>query len=75
MYSNVNHPKHYNIAGRKECIIEMLEIFGVEKVIAFCELNAYKYRYRYQLKNGAEDLAKAEWYENKKQELEQMKGD
>jgi hypothetical protein len=65
----VNHPKHYNIAGRKECIEEMLEIFGVEKVKAFCELNVYKYRYRHELKNGEEDLKKAEWYQNKLDQL------
>ncbi len=67
--SNANHPAHYNIPGRKECIIEMLEIFGSEKVQAFCELNAYKYRYRHQLKNGQEDLDKAEWYDAKRAEL------
>lgn len=69
MANNVNHPKHYNIPGRKECIEEMLDIFGVEKVMAFCELNAYKYKYRHEMKNGAEDLAKAEWYLNKLLEL------
>lgn len=41
---NVNHPAHYNAPGRKECIVEMLEKFGSEKVQIFCELNAYKYR-------------------------------
>jgi len=60
--SEINHPEHYNIPGRKECIDEMLEKFGVEKVRAFCELNAYKYRYRHELKNGNEDLEKAKWY-------------
>ena len=39
--------------------------------MAFCELNAYKYRYRHALKNGDEDLAKATWYENKLQTLKQ----
>lgn len=66
---NVNHPSHYNIPGRKECIVEMLEKFGIEKVQAFCELNAYKYRYRHELKNGQEDLDKAAWYEAKQAEL------
>nr|DAM62605.1 MAG TPA: nucleoside triphosphate pyrophosphohydrolase [Herelleviridae sp.] len=61
--SAINHPVHYNIPGRKECIDEMLEKFGVEKVRAFCELNAYKYRYRHELKNGNEDLDKAKWYD------------
>ena len=70
MSDKVNHPKHYNIPGRKECIEEMIDLFGVEAVKIFCELNAYKYRYRHELKNGSEDLAKAEWYMNKFRELE-----
>lgn len=74
--SNVNHPLHYNIAGRKECIVEMQEIFGVEKTKAFCELNAYKYRYRAGLKDDAKtDLAKADWYENYAANLEDMNND
>lgn len=60
---NVNHPGHYNLPGRKECIVEMIEKFGVEKVQAFCELNAYKYRYRHEMKGGQEDLEKAKWYD------------
>lgn len=69
--SEINHPEHYNIPGRKECIDEMLEKFGVEKVRAFCELNAYKYRYRHELKNGNEDLDKAKWYDLTLQKLTQ----
>lgn len=60
----VNHPDHYNAPGRKECIVEMLEKYGSEKVQAFCELNAYKYKYRHEMKNGQEDLEKAAWYED-----------
>lgn len=70
---NVNHPAHYNAPGRKECIVEVLEKYGSEKVQIFCELNAYKYRYRHELKNGQEDLDKAAWYEAKRVEL--MKAD
>lgn len=66
---NVNHPAHYNAPGRKECIVEMLEKFGSQKVQAFCELNAYKYKYRHEMKNGQEDLSKAAWYEAKQAEL------
>lgn len=61
---NVNHPSHYNIEERKECIEEMLELFGVDAVKIFCELNAYKYRYRHELKGGEEDLKKADWYDD-----------
>ena len=64
MNENVNHPNHYNIPGRKECIVEMVEKFGTEAVETFCKLNSYKYRYRHELKNGQEDLDKAEWYDN-----------
>lgn len=66
---NVNHPAHYNAPGKKECIVEMLEKFGSEKVQNFCELNSYKYKYRCELKNGQEDLDKAAWYEVKQMEL------
>lgn len=61
----VDHPKHYNIPGRKECIDEMIDKFGVDAVRTFCLLNAYKYNYRHELKGGEEDLAKADWYMNK----------
>lgn len=59
MMSNVIHPGHYNIPGRKECIEEMLEKFGYEKTEAFCELNSYKYQYRHEQKNGQEDLGQS----------------
>ena len=65
---NVNHPAHYQ--GKYECIDEMIAMFGVEAVKAFCRCNVYKYRYRADKKNGAEDLAKAEWYMDKLMELE-----
>ena len=71
----VNHPQHYNIPGRKECIEEMIDKFGIDKVMAFCELNAYKYEYRHELKGGQEDLQKAEWYRNKLAELGKQKWD
>ena len=69
MKENVEHPKHYNLPGRKECIEEMLELFGVEETKSFCKLNMYKYLYRHEQKNGQEDLQKAEWYKNKFIEL------
>jgi NTP pyrophosphatase (non-canonical NTP hydrolase) len=48
----------------------MIEKYGVQKTIAFCELNAYKYRYRHDMKGGAEDLMKADWYRQKSKELD-----
>lgn len=64
----VNHPKHYQ--GKYECIDEMIELFGVEAVKAFCRCNVYKYRYRAEKKGHEEDIAKAEWYMGKLMELE-----
>lgn len=55
-------PNHYNIQGRKECIEEMLDMFGAEHVRAFCLLNVQKYLYRYEEKNGTEDINKAKEY-------------
>ena len=68
----VNHPEHYKDENGKECIDYMLEEFGVEAVLWFCTLNAYKYNFRAGKKKDnskAQDLKKAEWYENKKAEL------
>lgn len=67
--SNVIHPGHYNIPGRKECIEEMVDKFGHEKTEAFCELNSYKYQYRHELKNGQEDLDKASNYTKMLQQM------
>jgi hypothetical protein len=67
----VSHPSHY-CTGKFECIDVMLEVFGVEKVKAFCQLNAFKYLYRSDRKNSIEDIQKAEWYLKKLQELSNL---
>ena len=54
-----------NQDGRKECIEEMIEKFGIEPVRIFCLLNAYKHDYRHKIKGGDEELANAEWYMKK----------
>lgn len=64
---SVHHPSHYQ--GKNECIDVMVAMFGVEAVKHFCVCNAYKYRFRADKKNGAEDIEKAEWYESKLIEL------
>lgn len=69
---NVNHPKHYQ--GKNECIDVMVAMFGVEAVKHFCMCNAYKYRFRSNMKNGDEDIKKAEWYEDKLIELKRGGG-
>ena len=71
MKEQVNHPAHYQKGGR-ECIDVMIEKFGVDAVINFCECNCFKYEWRAGLKDGnsaEQDLAKAEWYRNKAKEL------
>ena len=68
----VNHPEHYKDKNGKECIDCMLEEFGVEAVLDFCRVNAFKYRFRAGRKEGnskEQDLAKAEWYDKKYAEL------
>lgn len=71
-YEFVNHPNHYRKEGRKECIDEMIELFGKANTALWCEMTAYKYQYR----NGdkpdntiEQDSRKAEWYINKANEL------
>ena len=71
--SEVNHPSHYNHGGM-ETIDKMIKLYGIEKVKAFCELNAFKYRDRAGYKGSsdstiARDIHKALWYENKLNEL------
>lgn len=60
---NVDHPNHY--AGKYECIDIMESLYGVEAVKNFCLLNAFKYIWRTQKKNGLEDIKKAIWYMKK----------
>lgn len=63
----VNHPAHYQQAGRRECIEEMRLMFGDEAVYQWCVMTAYKYRYRTGNKDGnsaEQDNSKAEWYLN-----------
>lgn len=58
----VNHPPHYEGRTSMECIDVMEIAFGTEAVAHFCLLNAFKYVWRHQHKNGLEDLEKAMWY-------------
>ena len=74
MIDNVNHPKHYT-QGEIECI-DCIKAATVNKVgiEAFCVGNAIKYLFRYENKNGLEDVRKAQWYINRLiQELEEKK--
>lgn len=74
-YEQVDHPSHYMNESGKECIDVMMELFGLDKVKAFCELNAFKYKYRAGKKPGASvetDYKKADWYLRKLHELESL---
>lgn len=64
----INHPDRY-AGGKFECIDVMLDVFGVDAVKHFCILNAFKYLWRSEKKNGVEDIRKAVWYLNKYIEL------
>ena len=74
MIDNVNHPSHYTQGGI-ECI-DALKAATVGKtgIEAVCVANVIKYLFRYENKNGLEDVRKAQWYINRLiQELEEKK--
>ena len=58
----VNHPIHYNKAG-----IETIDAIAAtnEGFKYYLQGNILKYIWRYEYKNGVEDLEKAQWYLNK----------
>ena len=70
----VEHPDHYN-QGSIECIDAMIAAFGKEKVRDWCVMTSFKYHWRYQHKNGDEDIRKASWYIEKYKELTDEKED
>lgn len=61
----VNHPSHYT-KGSIECIdaIDSATV-GKSGIEAVCVANIIKYLFRYEEKNGLEDVKKARWYLNK----------
>ena len=73
-YDYVN-PSHYQQSSIE--VIDMMEsIWGIDKLISYCEMNSFKYRMRLGLKPNQSierDLEKARWYENKAMELRPMK--
>lgn len=56
------NPSHYR-QGKVECI-DALESATVNKtgLEAVCVANVIKYLWRYEAKNGLEDIRKAQWY-------------
>lgn len=58
----VNHPKHYTQGGI-ECIDALkAATVGKRGIEAVCVANVIKYLWRYEEKNGVEDIRKAKWY-------------
>lgn len=62
MSDMVNHPPHYTKGG-VECIDAIAAATaGKTGIQAVCVANVFKYLYRYEEKNGVEDVRKARWY-------------
>lgn len=58
----VNHPNHYTQGGI-ECIDALkAATVGKHGIEAVCVANVIKYLWRYEEKNGVEDVCKAKWY-------------
>ena len=55
------NPQHYQKGG-VECIDAIEASMTEEAFKGFLKGNCIKYLYRYENKNGAEDLNKAQWY-------------
>lgn len=63
---NVNSPSHYTQANGLECIDAITAaVSGKSGIEAVCVANVTKYLWRYELKNGVEDVKKAQWYLNR----------
>jgi len=58
------NPNHYK-QGNIECIDYILETVGKKGFSGYCQGNVIKYLHRWRLKNGLEDLKKAQWYLNR----------
>lgn len=58
---NAINPAHYQKGG-VQCIEAIEASMSKEALKGFLKGNCIKYIYRYENKNGAEDLRKAEWY-------------
>lgn len=66
----VNQPNHYANFSI-ECIDAMQAMLSRDEFIGYLRGNIFKYLWRYKLKNGVEDLKKAQWYQNKLIEVEE----
>ena len=62
MTDAVNHPRHYAKNGGIECIEAIEASMDTDDFRGFLKGNILKYVWRYEEKNGLEDLKKASWY-------------
>jgi hypothetical protein len=58
----INHPPHYNLAEIKCTCGKPIECIDVIGNKGFVIGSAIKYLWRYEHKNGVEDLRKSLWY-------------
>ena len=63
-YDNVNFPRHYNSAESRCTCGRQIQCIDIVRNLNFNIGNAIKYLWRYEHKNGIEDLKKAAWYLN-----------
>jgi len=73
----VNHPPHYNQGnidnrGNIECIDAIRAMLSPEEFRGYLRGTSLKYRWRYQYKDGMQDIEKAEWYERRLKEHEEL---
>jgi formate-dependent nitrite reductase cytochrome c552 subunit len=61
MHDPVSNPSHYT-AGGIECIEAQESSMSAEAFRGALKFNCQKYLWRYEGKNGLEDLRKARWY-------------
>lgn len=60
-WDTVSRPHHYN-TGNVECIEAIQESMDKAEFKGYLKGNIMKYLWRYEYKNGVEDLRKAKWY-------------
>lgn len=65
MIDNVNHPPHYKSDAKCSRCSHPIECIDVTEHLDFLAGNAIKYVWRYEGKNGIEDIRKAVWYLNR----------
>lgn len=59
---NVKHPNHYKGTDSLECIDVIQFSLGIDGFVYYCAGNVLKYLWRYNNKNGTEDIEKAKQY-------------